>query len=165
MGKIKQHKLLYLCQGHHLATFGVPLFGETISAWDNGPVVGHLWFSEDRSLAPPARSQLDEAVLNTIGYVLSRYGALSGRDLINLTHSQDPWKTADADRDPGGSIRIEQEWIRDYFLLDHADDELVLDTVEVRSWLGDAVARRDEPGPRDDPAEIAARIRDVGGRR
>jgi uncharacterized phage-associated protein len=26
LGKVKLHKLLYYCQGHHLATFGVPLF-------------------------------------------------------------------------------------------------------------------------------------------
>jgi uncharacterized phage-associated protein len=38
----KLHKLLYYCQGHHLATFGLPLFDESISAWDMGPVVGTL---------------------------------------------------------------------------------------------------------------------------
>jgi uncharacterized phage-associated protein len=29
----KLHKLLYYCQGHHLAHFGKPLFSDTISAW------------------------------------------------------------------------------------------------------------------------------------
>src|SRR6478672_6500991 len=60
----KLHKLLYYCQGHHLATMGVPLFTESISAWDMGPVVGPLWKAEDE-LGPAAPSaELDEAALN-----------------------------------------------------------------------------------------------------
>src|SRR5262249_49336794 len=46
LGTVKLHKLLYYCQGHHLAIFGEPLFSETISAWDMGPVVGTLWRGE-----------------------------------------------------------------------------------------------------------------------
>src|SRR3712207_5542810 len=42
----KLHKLLYYCQGHHLAATGQPLFSESVSAWDMGPVVGQLWKSE-----------------------------------------------------------------------------------------------------------------------
>ncbi len=42
IGKKKLHKLLYYCQGHHLATFGRPLFSEQIYAWDMGPVVAAL---------------------------------------------------------------------------------------------------------------------------
>jgi uncharacterized phage-associated protein len=74
----KLHKLLYYCQGHHLATFDKPLFSETISAWDMGPVVGTLWYAEKQGEVPRAPRQLDEAQLNTIGYVLSRYGSLTG---------------------------------------------------------------------------------------
>ncbi|MBO0869079.1 MAG: hypothetical protein J2P15_10980 [Micromonosporaceae bacterium] len=32
----KLHKLLYYCQGHHLAHFGVPLFAESVVAFDMG---------------------------------------------------------------------------------------------------------------------------------
>ena len=41
VGVKKLHKLLYYCQGHHLATFGLPLFSESISAWDMGPGCRH----------------------------------------------------------------------------------------------------------------------------
>jgi uncharacterized phage-associated protein len=82
----KLHKLLYYCQGHHLATFDEPLFGETISAWDVGPVVGALWYQEKSGDVRPSHAELTEAQLNTVGYVLSRYGALTGQDLENLTH-------------------------------------------------------------------------------
>jgi uncharacterized phage-associated protein len=81
----KLHKLLYCCQGHHLARFGRPLFSETISAWDMGPVVGQVWQRErSGNLGPPPRD-LTEAQLNTIGYVLSRYGRMTGKDLAGVS--------------------------------------------------------------------------------
>jgi uncharacterized phage-associated protein len=73
----KLHKLLYYCQGHHLAVVGEPLFTEPVAAWDMGPVVERLWRDERYGLEPPPASELDEAGLNTVGYVLSRYGAPS----------------------------------------------------------------------------------------
>lgn len=159
LDKLALHKLLYFCQGHHLATFDQPLFDETILAWDNGPVVGEVWYAQDRGIEPPASSELGEAQLNTIGYVLSRYGGLSGQDLMHLTHSEDPWRWADANRKPGTSKRIEQSWIRQYFLADRGEqDDTVLDTAQVEQWLSDAASRRDIEGRADDPAEITERI-------
>ena len=61
----KLHKLLYYCQGHHLAAFDEPLFTETVSAYDMGPVVGTLWHQERSGQEPPAPGQLDEARLRT----------------------------------------------------------------------------------------------------
>jgi uncharacterized phage-associated protein len=164
MGVVRLHKLLYLGQGHHLAAFDRPLFTETISAWDNGPVVGELWYREDRRLEPPPQAPLGEAELNTIGYVMSRYGALTGRDLIHLTHSEDPWRRADVDRKPGTSRPIPISWIREYFMGDCADEDIVLDSTQIKVWLSDAARRRDTAGPRDEPDEITARIRDLSGR-
>jgi uncharacterized phage-associated protein len=79
----KLHKILYYCQGHHLAVFDEPLFGETILAWDMGPVVGALWYEKKQGEASVVRPhrEMNEAQLNAIGYVLSRYGALTGQDL------------------------------------------------------------------------------------
>lgn len=162
LGKVSIHKLLYFAQGHHLATFGQPLFRESIFAWDNGPVVSEFWKAEDADLSAPSPTELGEAELNTVGYVLSRYGALSPRDLINLSHSQDPWKTADAGRRPRTSKRIEQAWIADYFTGDEADQDLIpLDADEVNAWLADAAERRDRPGVPDDPSRLAERIREL----
>jgi uncharacterized phage-associated protein len=157
LGKLALHKLLYYCQGHHLATFNQPLFDEPISAWDHGPVVGEVWYAQDRGTKPPASPELGEAQLNTIGYVLSRYGGLSGQDLMHLTHSEDPWRLADANRKPGTSNRIEQSWIREYFLANR--DNQGLDKSQVDALLSDAESRRDLPGRPDDPAKIAERIR------
>lgn len=164
---VKLHKLLYYCQGHHLATFGRPLFRETVSAFDMGPVVGQLWYAEKNAepgTGDPER--LDEAGLNTVGYVLSRYGALSGRDLIRLTHNEDPWLRADAMREPQGRSTIEQEWMEQYFGSDEGDEESgpVLDPDDVAEWLRATTtrditeSREPRPGDRDDLTGFAVRL-------
>jgi uncharacterized phage-associated protein len=159
----KLHKLLYYCQGHHLAVFGVPLFAESISAWDMGPVVGQLWYSEHQGgrAGGEADPGLDEAQLNTVGYVVSRYGALTGRDLEHLTHSESPWQTADAGRARGQSARIEPEWLVEYFRSDRdefEDLEVALDTETVGKWLHDAVDRRQGPSRPDSRDELLRRL-------
>lgn len=161
---MKLHKLLYYCQGHHLATFGKPLFPETISAWDMGPVVGTLW-REEKDGGPPDEallrgSELGEAELNTIGYVVSRYGALTGKDLEHLTHSETPWQTANRIRQPGGRVTIRPEWIRDYFLTDGnpsaGEEEVPLDSEAVAQWLVGAHEPPAQPGLPDDREELLA---------
>jgi len=159
----KLHKLLYYCQGHHLAAFGRPLFSETISAWDMGPVVGALWYQEENRLEPPPTRQLTEGELNTVGYVLSRYGALTGGDLERLTHNEVPWREADKRRHPGESARIEIEELRAFFRSDGAPDVsdpsgLRLDSEALHEWLQDAEARRHEPREPDALAALQARL-------
>jgi uncharacterized phage-associated protein len=164
---VKLHKLLYYCQGHHLATFGVPLFTESISAWDMGPVVGGLWYAERAGHPADPATSLDEAGLNTVGYVLSRYGALSGRDLYHLTHSEAPWRLADAGRSPGTSVRIPTSSIEGYFRSaagPDEDEETVLDGGVVAEWLKDAARTRDAAGPPDKPEDLVARLNDLRSR-
>lgn len=168
----KLHKLLYYCQGHHLAAFGVPLFSESIVAWDLGPVVSSLWGEEKYAGRIPdatrAVRQLDEAGLNTIGYVVSRYGTLSAGDLVRLTHGEDPWKAADSMRKVTGgkSARIESDWIKQCFQDKQAEDDAEerprVDEAELVQWLADAPARRDRPRKRDSREEILARLTDGG---
>ena len=163
----KLHKLLYYCQAHHLAVFDEPLFSETISAWDMGPVVGALWYEEKQGdlSAPHPRRAMDEAQLNTIGYVLSRYGALTGQDLENLTHSEQPWQLADSGRRPGESARIKLEWIKHYFRArastEDEEDEAMLDSASVTQWLQDAEKRRETPARPDNPEELLAKLEEL----
>jgi uncharacterized phage-associated protein len=157
----KLHKLLYYCQGHHLATFDEPLFSESIAAFDMGPVVPLLWREERSGDLPALHAELNEAQLNTIGYVLSRYGALTGRDLENLTHSETPWQLANSTRRPGQSVRIENSWIRDYFKTNGVsddDDGLLLDSGSVTDLLRDAAIRRAEPSRPDSVEELRSRL-------
>lgn len=162
----KLHKLLYFCQGHHLAQLGQPLFSETLVAWDRGPVVSSLWGAENHG--PPVeahpRSTLDEAALNTIAYVLGRYGRLSGRDLVNLTHSQTPWQEADAERQSRGdrSAPIAHETLRTYFsepIDGDADAEYrepQVDDATVATFLNDARSHSGRSTTPDDYARLRA---------
>lgn len=162
LGTKKLHKLLYYAQGHHLATFGKPLFSETISAWDMGPVVGQLWYAEKNGTEPPGElPPLGEAELNTVGYVISRYGRLSGQDLEHLTHSEMPWQRANRTRRPTESVRIELAWLQEYFTAASADDPeegVVLDSAEVTKWLSGAQQRAAEPVRPDAPEELRAKL-------
>ncbi|WP_222720795.1 Panacea domain-containing protein [Actinomadura sp. HBU206391] len=161
---LKKHKLLYYCQAHHLASYGRPLFKENISAWDHGPVVGVIWHADKIGETREGNVALDEAELNTIGYVLSRYGNLTGRDLETLTHNEMPWQRADENRRPGESVRIEHEWMRDYYRQEGAPEgdssNIVLDSEEVSEWLSDARERLADPLQADD----LARLRAMAGR-
>lgn len=156
----KLHKLLYYCQGHHLAATGEALFTETIAAWDMGPVVGSLWREERDSDARPG-TPLSESQLNTVGYVVSRYGRLTGRDLEALTHSESPWQRANEHRLPKTSARIQLLWMQEYFQAAASpdEDEMQLDSAEVMTLLEGAQARRGDDLRPDSRADIAARLR------
>jgi uncharacterized phage-associated protein len=157
----KLHKLLYYCQGHHLAVTGEPLFTESVSAWDMGPVVGQLWHQERSGHPLASGAQLNEAALNTIGYVLSRYGRLTGRDLEHLTHSEMPWERANVHRPPSGRVRIEEAWMREYFAADVDEEDPGLDTAVVTDWLQDAEHRRSDELHVDSYEDLRARLSDA----
>jgi len=157
----KQHKLLYYCQGHHLATFGEPLFAETISAWDMGPVVGQLWHQEREGTAAPSGATFSEAHLNTIGYVVSRYGGLTGADLERLTHAEPPWHDADQARRPKTSAKISLDSLRAYFGSaasgDDDDEAPMPDSTAVADWLG-RVSGPPDRGEPDSVESLRARL-------
>lgn len=99
---------------------------------------------------------MDEPHLNTIGYVLSRYGALTGQDLENLTHSEAPWQLADSGRRPGESAGIKLEWIKKYFRTSGSAD----DSIRHLSRSGCRTLRSDAKAPPDRTAgdELEARL-------
>lgn len=165
---VKLHKLMYYAQGHHLATTGRTLFRDTISAWDMGPVVGTLWKAERDGLDPTAGdgASLDEAELNTIGYVLHRYGGMTGRDLIRLSHGEAPWQDADRDRPRGGRVTIPVDSIRSYFAdlqTEDDEDEIDLPDEAVATLLRGARGRRETPTGVDSPDEIRRRLHALRG--
>ncbi|MCO8273091.1 DUF4065 domain-containing protein [Actinoplanes sp. TRM 88003] len=152
IGVKKLHKLLYYAQGSHIATFDIPLFSESIRAWDMGPVVAELWRDEDRGEPPPEPHDLGEAELNTVGYTASRYGRLSGNQLERLTHTEHPWQAGDARRKVGDSDRIEVEWIRRHFVAEaasDADDDGDLDQSVISASIADTRTPTDAGQPDD----------------
>lgn len=164
IGTMKLHKLLYYCQGYHLAHTGEPLFREAISAWDNGPVVAPLWRAETHKERRAPAAALDNEACGTIGYVISRYGALSGADLGRLTHQEEPWIRADErrKREHHQNDQISRDSLRDWFMTaDQGDEEDRLDMDAVRAWLTEVAAEpapaRGEPATREGLVAWAAR--------
>jgi uncharacterized phage-associated protein len=165
-GDVKIHKLLYYCQGWHLALTGTPLFHEAIEAWTNGPVVADLWHDERKGRPLPPEQDLDGLGLGTVGFVVSRYGGLNGVDLIRLTHSERPWLDV-AERDSWGNDEITVDVLRRFFEDRHRELADVVGAALAdpvyRSLL--EVARErvlTSPGSRDDPGQLLARL--AGGR-
>jgi len=53
-------KLVYFCEGWHLAVFGESLVQEQFEAWQRGPVVPDLYHSLKRFGANPIRGRLKQ---------------------------------------------------------------------------------------------------------
>jgi uncharacterized phage-associated protein len=114
IGAKKLQKLLYYCQGWHLAWTGRPLFSERIEAWDMGPVVVDQWIGEKRASMGPAPLTLSGEQSSIVDYVLKRYGDLTGAVLGAMTHNEAPWREAVRNQ------TITQEAMRSFFETDEA---------------------------------------------
>jgi uncharacterized phage-associated protein len=156
---VQLHKLLYYCQGHYLQRHDEPLFSDPIHAYDMGPVQANLWWAErngevdtyfDPQPLPP-----DAAAV--VGEVIQRYGSMTGNALIEQTHRESPWLRANSRRATGGSVRIEVEWIRDWF---RSLSEPMSESV--RTLISGAAQRRQLSPKPDDAGRLRARLRTGG---
>ncbi|MEN3979059.1 type II toxin-antitoxin system antitoxin SocA domain-containing protein [Acinetobacter sp. CWB-B33] len=98
---LKLQKLVYYCQGFHLAMFDQNLFNEEIQAWLHGPVVEDLYHyfkkAGDNIVEPPADINLDlftREQFELLDEVIESYGQFSAWRLRNMTHEESPWKNA-----------------------------------------------------------------------
>jgi len=121
IGEVKLHKLLYYVQGYHLAWEQGPAFAEDIEAWELGPVVAQLWRNrKHRILDKIGRSSrsggaLPESVRDITANVISRFGQMSGTDLIKATHSEAPWCRVTDEGQSIASQVISHQSLVDYF--------------------------------------------------
>ena len=101
---LKLHKLLYYVQAWHLAFYGTPLFIGKFQAWVHGPVSPDLYqryksyknmFSliEEDDISRDFSSLLEDCRYH-IESVLESYSHLSGTQLEELTHKEQPWLQA-----------------------------------------------------------------------
>ena len=99
MTAMKLQKLVYYSQAWSVVWDERPLFGETIEAWANGPVVRDLYdvhrgsFEVAEWLRGDAR-RLTSGERATIDIVLDFYGDKSAQWLSDLTHREQPWLAA-----------------------------------------------------------------------
>mgnify|MGYP000232478379 CR=1 FL=1 len=97
---LKLHKLLYYTQLWYFVKNKKLLFNDSIKAWLYGPVVETVWqkfrYTKKNDLIP--KSKIIETDFTNLkqhlNEVWNAYGHLSGADLIELSHTEKPWKDA-----------------------------------------------------------------------
>jgi uncharacterized phage-associated protein len=125
MTAMKLQKLLYYAQAWALVWDEKPLYDNTIQAWANGPVVPGVynWHRGKYTVSPEDFNKvgqpetLGEDQRSTIDAVLNFYGDRSAQWLIDLTHSEEPWKLARKGLAPGerGNNVITHDSMADYY--------------------------------------------------
>lgn len=101
MTTMKFQKLCYYSQAWTLATTNEPLFDDKFQPYDQGPVIGWLFYrfkglryvQRQRFLEGDA-SSLSDSERHLIDRVIAQYGPLSGDELSSLTHVEAPWLNA-----------------------------------------------------------------------
>jgi uncharacterized phage-associated protein len=110
---MKLQKLVYYSQAWRTVQSGVVLFEDPIKAYENGPVVGVLFFRHKgfRTVHPstigvgdPGALSVEESEL--VDSVLDVYGAMSAEQLSQLTHDELPWRAARPERGRGETITV-----------------------------------------------------------
>lgn len=113
---MKLQKLVYFCQGFHLALYDRPLFPETIEAWPHGPVCPRLYHILKIYGPSPITAMVDPDKINVntqeryiINMVYDTYGQYSASKLRMITHKEGPWNNT------GGGSVIPQDIIKQHF--------------------------------------------------
>lgn len=96
ISNLKLQKLLYYCQGWHLALRDTPLFQDRLEAWVHGPVqpgvYGTYKYNRWSSITEDvAEADLTPEEKSVIADVLAVYGTDSGYELELRTHAEPPW--------------------------------------------------------------------------
>ena len=142
MTSMKLEKLVYYCQGWHLARSGDRLFDEAVEAWREGPVVPALFRRHRRQYTVTAwpdgdPAHLDEKQAETIDWVIGEYGSFSALQLSQMTHSELPWRMARnglPDAAPS-SEPISTDIMRAYYGRQIADPETAVATATANAAL------------------------------
>ena len=127
---LKLHKLLYYVEAWHLVFFNTMLFDEDFEAWVHGPVCRKIFnrfksskfmyspiTSDDLSLVQASDIQNYQDVIYHIENVLNTYGNLTGPQLEELTHMEEPWRKARGNLAPNQPCEniISKEFMRNYY--------------------------------------------------
>lgn len=117
ISNMKLQKLLYYMQGFHIAVFEEKLFEDEIEAWLYGPVVPAVYekySSFGSNLIQPEEKEVialekkEERLFEQVFNIYNQYSAIG---LMNLTHSESPWKNTSTGK---GSI-ISADKLKTYF--------------------------------------------------
>ncbi|MCT4612602.1 MAG: DUF4065 domain-containing protein [Clostridia bacterium] len=120
---LKMQKLLYYAQGVYLAYKDNELFGNDIYAWNHGPVVKEVYDEYksygrqgiDVEISEGEKSEILKAIgfkedsLEVLETVYKNYAKYSAWHLVEMTHSEKPWKETYKDE------VISKQLIKEYF--------------------------------------------------
>jgi len=126
---LKLQKLVYYAQAWHLAIFGEPLFDDDFEAWVHGPVLPSLyqefkefrWRPIDRELDEYSyfsiREKLGNQTTELLDEIIEEYYDLTGHELEQLAHTEDPWIKARGGRACDAICHnvIEKSWMQQYY--------------------------------------------------
>jgi len=126
ISNLKIQKLCYYAQAWSLARNDEPLFADQIEAWAHGPVVPELYrrFKKYGSgsidaleLVTDPEDELHEDHKKHLAEIWQKYGRLSGSQLRNLSHAEEPWITARAGCRPAEycNTEITHNSMRNYY--------------------------------------------------
>lgn len=121
-------KLVYYCHAYNLALYDEPLIREKVQAWVHGPVVRELWelhrgqiaVTQDELRARAERDGYSFSSLSSnqklvVDAVCEALGGLTGWQLRNRTHEEDPWKDHFDREDTFHDRAIPEEDMRQYY--------------------------------------------------
>lgn len=114
---MKLQKLVYYSQVWSIVWDDDRLFPEAIEAWKNGPVVRELWEAtrgQFRVSSVPGGqgAALSAGARDTVDRVLGHYGSKDAQWLSDLTHLEQPWRTA---YEAGQNTEIDLAEIAEYY--------------------------------------------------
>lgn len=141
---LQLQKLLYYAQGWSLGRHGRPLHDGTMEAWIHGPVVREVFPKFAKYKAAPIdlsegrdARELTAEERGFARWIWENYGQYSPWRLREMTHAEEPWKSARSGvrDDEASRSLISHESLRSYFgrLHDEACKRVGLDPTEVRA--------------------------------
>jgi len=130
---MKLQKMVFYSQAWHLAITGSALFPDRIEAWARGPVVPALHRRHRKvfevSEWPAGRSEnLENEAIETIEWVVRKYGSFSAESLSRMTHQEIPWIVARGGSAEGerSSQEISHDQMRAFYSRQRHDPEVAV---------------------------------------
>lgn len=120
MSSMKLQKLCYYSQAYSLAWFDSPVFGDGIEAWTNGPVIPNLWRAHKgqymvESIQGGHAGAVSGRNALVVDSVIDSMGGLSGKQLSDRTHAEEPWVNNYDGNDAYPNTPISHQEMRDFY--------------------------------------------------
>lgn len=116
---LKLQKILYFSQAAYLAMNNTPLFDDDIEAWKFGPVVPVIYRKYKKYLNQPISEKvpydLPDDVKIFLKTIWDLFGKYSVSELVDMTHSHEPWKKLFYGSVSGTRLIISKNSMRDYY--------------------------------------------------